>query len=242
MNDGMARYLGDEMRRAQIRVAIWSFISRWSKRAFNLFCVTCALILFVLAIGACTKADFPRGQVRKLMTENGSGSGVVIRPGLVLTARHVAIAKGLLITKEGAKGEGVILSEQEKVDLALIRYPLGESPCPCVALADSEAGIDEPVYVIGYPLGIAAMVTLGHSQGVIDVSVKDMWGNAHSLGRRLVLTAGVHPGNSGGGVFVYRNGQYQLVGILVEMLGRPGGPLSFAIPLSDIKDFLAGRA
>jgi S1-C subfamily serine protease len=198
-----------------------------------------AFILWLLL--GCTQGDFPRDQVRKLTVGDGNGSGVVVRPGLILTARHVAVYKGLVLTKGGAPGEGVTVSEQEKVDLALIRYPLAESACPCVKLADYEAELDEPVYVIGYPLGIAAMVTMGHAQGVMDVTTKDDWGNVYKLGKRLVLTAGVQPGNSGGGVFVYRQGEYQLVGIMVEMMGRPGAPISFAVPLTDIVDFLVGR-
>lgn len=199
---------------------------------------------FVLwAVMGCTRIelDYPRDQVRKVMAGSGNGSGVAVRPGLLLTARHVAKVAGLVLVKDGAKGEGVIASEQEKVDLALIRYPLKELPCPCVTLADSEAEIDEPVYVIGYPLGITGMVTLGNAQGVMEVTVSDDFGNTYNLGKRLVMTVGVQPGNSGGGVFVYRNGEYQLVGIVVEMMGRPGGPISLAVPLQDIKDFLAGR-
>lgn len=199
-----------------------------------------AFVLWLVA--GCSQPDFPRDQVRIVMGGGGNGSGVVIRPGLILTAKHVAEVKGLVLTKGGTKGEGVIVSELDKVDLALIRYPLAESQCPCVKLAEYEAEVDETVYVIGYPLGLASVMTTGRSQGVMDVRLVDSWGMPHDLGKRLVLTAGVQPGNSGGGVFVLRDGEYQLVGILVEMAGRPGGPISFAVPLEDIKDFLAGRA
>ena len=193
------------------------------------------------AVMGCTQAEYPRGQVRQLVAEGGTASAVTVRPGLVLTARHVMPLKDLFLAKPGAKGEGAIVSEQEHIDLALLRFPLAESPCPCATLAAYEAEVDEPVYVVGYPLGIAAMVTLGHAQGVIDVTARDDWGNVTKLGKRLVLTVGVQPGNSGGGVFVYRSGQYQLVGIMSAMMNRPGAPISFAVPLSDIKDFLAGR-
>lgn len=203
------------------------------------WCVTAFVLWFLMG---CTQPDFPRDQVRIVMAASGNGSGVVVRPGLVLTAKHVAKVKDLVLVKGGAKGEGVIVSEQEKVDLALIRYPLSESGCPCAKLAEYEAEVDEVVYVIGYPMGITSVVTTGRAQGVMNVALTDEMGFAHQLGKRLVLTAGVQPGNSGGGVFVYREGQYQLVGILVEMLGRPGGPISLAVPLEDIRDFLAGRA
>jgi S1-C subfamily serine protease len=198
-----------------------------------------AFILWLLL--GCTQGEYPRDQVRKLTYGPGVASGVVVRPGLVLTAKHVAINKNIVLVKGGRNGEGAILSEIEHVDLALLRFPLSESPCPCVRLADYEAELDEPVYVVGYPLGLAPMVTIGHSQGVMSVSVTDDFGTVHNAGKRLVLTVGIQPGNSGGGVFVYRQGEYQLVGIVVEMINRSGGPISFAVPLTDIVDFLVGR-
>jgi S1-C subfamily serine protease len=204
------------------------------------FLIVCLLWLLI----GCAQPvpSYPRDQVRVVMVSTGgNGSGVVIRPGLILTAKHVAVVPGLVLVKDGTKGTGVVMAEQEEVDLALIRYPLAEASCPCVRLADSEAAIDEPVFVIGYPLGIAQMVTMGHAQSIQEVYITDDWGQTHKLGKRLVLTAGVMPGNSGGGVFVFRDGEYQLVGIMVQMMPMPGGPISFAVPLAEIKDFLAGR-
>jgi S1-C subfamily serine protease len=51
-----------------------------------------------------------------------------------------------------------------------------------------------------------------------------------------VMTAAAQPGNSGGGVFVYRDGEWQLVGILVA--GAQSGTLTFAVDLATIKQYL----
>lgn len=197
-------------------------------------------VAFVLAVALSPsepRVD-PRTLVRKLSVDGGNGSGVVLRPGVVLTARHVASHDGLVVKDKGTQGVRLALSAGD-VDLGLLYFPSAEAKCPCVKLADSEAQVDETVYVVGFPLGIANVVSVGKAQGINDhVTVPGMFGEAEELGRRLVMTALAVPGNSGGGVFVKRDGEFQLVGILVE-----GGPaLSLAIPLSDVRKFLAERA
>lgn len=183
-----------------------------------------------------------RAQVLKLSLGSGSGSGVVIRPGLVLTAAHVAEHDGLTTHEKGAPGVR-LAAGNPKLDLGLLYYPTKDASCPCVKLADHEAEVSETVYVVGYPLGVKRVVTVGHSEGVMeDVKLHSMFGDVESIGRRLVLTAGALPGNSGGGVFVYRNGEYQLVGIVVEAVAIPGGSLTFAMALVDIKKFLEEHA
>lgn len=203
------------------------------------------VLLFMLAGCAATEqspTSSMRAQVRKLSLDASNGSGVVVRPGLVLTAKHVAEYDGLVTREKGVKGVRVALAP-ETVDLGLIYYPTQDVQCPCVKLADSEARVDETVYIVGFPLGIAQVATVGHSEGVQEhVIFHGEFGMIQDAGRRLVLTTPAQPGNSGGGAFVFRNGEFQLVGIVVSVTGTPGGSLTFAIPLADIKQFLAERA
>lgn len=167
-----------------------------------------------------------RSLVRVLSAENGVCSAVTLAPGLVLTADHCIAAATFTLRTGGPAGVPVARGD-DRLDLGLLSYPADEAPCPCVRLADYEAQVDETVYVVGYPRGIAQVLTVGHSQGVHD-------NENLPYGRRLVTTATVSGGNSGGGVFVLRNGEFQLVGILVEMIGN----LSFAVPLADIRPFI----
>ena len=179
-----------------------------------------------------------RSQVVKLSMQYGSGSGVVLRPGFVLTADHVAELKGLQTMADGDKGVPVATGDL-KLDLGLLYYPERDAKCPCVTLADHDATMDEPVWIVGFPLGITEVVTYGASQGVMDhIMVGGEDGISEDIGRRLVLTTSAQPGNSGGGAFVFRNGEWQLVGIVVQVTGTPGGSMTFAIPVSDIKRFL----
>lgn len=177
-----------------------------------------------------------RVSVRKIENDRGFGSGVVLSPGIVLTAQHVAIEKGLHIDNGKTPAEVIVISDGKTLDIALLRYPAAEARCPCARLADSPALLDEKVYVVGYPWGIAQVVTIGTAQGTQDIVIQSRDSN-QNLGKRLVLVASVGPGNSGGGVFVYREGAFQLVGILVEGHAY----LAFAIPLEDIKTFISAN-
>ena len=168
----------------------------------------------------------------------GNGSGVVIAPGKVLTANHVAVEveHGLLLEP----GRVPVATEKadENVDLALLGAPVA---CPCAKLAEYPAQEDEPVIVIGFPMNERVqlqILTRGAAQGVI--------------GSQLALTAPVAGGNSGGGVFVWRDGEWQLVGILVATRGQgadapvpigvPVNYLSIAVDLETIRKFLDSHA
>lgn len=198
----------------------------------------CLLVLTLAIPGCSTEPDVSdaRAQVRKLTIEGGVGSGVVIAPGFVLTAQHVAIHPGLMLRAKGPKGSVLGLGDSAKVDLGLLHFPARGAQCPCAKLAEFEALPDEPIYVVGYPHGITQTLTRGRSQGVVHhVVVPGAWGIPVVLGQRLIFTATIAPGNSGGGVFVFRDGEFQLVGIVVESTGNGIG---LAIPLSVVRQFL----
>lgn len=175
-----------------------------------------------------------RAEVHRLSDGRGSGSGIVIAPGVVLTAGHVAVHPGLAIDGQPVGGlpVGNTKAVDQDHDLGLLVYPANIAGCPCAALADHEAEVDERVIVVGYPYGISSpIVTEGRSQGVISLPDGEV---------RLIVTAPVAPGNSGGGVYVFRDGAWQLVGVLVA--STPQGAVSIVIPLSEIKKFLAANA
>jgi hypothetical protein len=185
------------------------------------------LLLLVPACAAFTVAaqeHGTRGFVHSISNDGGIYcSAVVLAPGLALTAAHCADPQYSSITIDGFVGQ-VVARGDDRLDVAVISVPVA---CPCVRLAEYEAQVDEPVYVVGFPRGIAQVLTFGTSQGVHN-------NGRMPYGRRLVTTALVAGGNSGGGVFVFRDGEFQLVGVLVEQINH----LSFAVPLIDIRPFL----
>lgn len=189
-------------------------------------------VLTAVLLTACTMLPFADNGAAARQYVHALGetrcSGVVISPGVVLTASHCLSPAEMLTLKPGGTKPVVIASGDDRLDYALLRFPAAEAPCPCAPIAEREAAPDESVVIVGYPRGILTqVVTLGESQGVQD-------NPRMQYGRRLVTTAPVAGGNSGGGVFVYRDGEYQLVGVLVESASH----LSFAIPLADLRPFI----
>jgi len=179
-----------------------------------------ALLLVVLLIAGCAIAPVPpysapRATVHKLHNSLGSASGVMVAPGVILTAGHVAEQENLLI--DGVPATTVRQDADD--DVGVLSTSVG---CPCATISMSPPVIDEPVIVIGYPLqGVL------HGQVMTEGRVQALEGN------RIVLTAPAAAGNSGGGVFAMRDGEWQLIGVLIEMLGQPiDAPMSAYAPVN----------
>lgn len=173
------------------------------------------LLALLLAPAGCVHTlhvEMPAGTPRSAthlvqVTGGAQGSGVMIAPGVMVTAAHV-VTGAKDITVGPNKARATVTRIDEKVDIAVLRVEMG---CPCVPLADTQAEVDEQVVVVGYPLNSDVqrqVATYGRAQGVAGV--------------HLVLTAAVAPGNSGGGVFIERDGQWRLAGVLVEVTCLPG--------------------
>lgn len=199
--------------------------------------VLAVLSLFILGCSAPSPSAHyadARNGVKLLRNPMGAGSGVVLAPGVVLTAAHVAEEPALVTRAGGTVGKVRAIGNQGAVDLAVMEYPVADAPCPCAKIADHEAEVDEPVIIVGHPYGMGPVViTSGLAQGIADAPVEGQMGE-QIIVRRLVIAAGSSPGNSGGAVYAYRDGEWQLVGILVA--GDKN--LSMAVTLTDIRKFL----
>ena len=167
----------------------------------------------------------PRSYVEKLYQESGgTGSAVVIAPGLVLTAAHVAINDKLLINGKPTK---TIKIDKNK-DLALVQASVD---CPCAPLG-VDVNLDDKVMAVGWPLGHLEMATEGRVQGWMD---------------RLVLTdSTIAPGNSGGGLFAFQEGKWKLVGVTIQVAGMGWGfgfglpvlHMVRSVPIQTVKEFI----
>lgn len=190
-----------------------------------------ASILLAVFLAGCQD---PRGTVRKVTADvDGNGSAVVLKPGLLLTAKHVAtVSEHLYIEPEHIQAKVLRVSNDH--DLALLEAP--GIKCPCAALAESEPSRDNKVAIIGYPLGSSVEMQV-RTEGLLQGTILD----------KYVTSAPGTYGNSGGGLFV---GEY-LIGIVVEGILQPGmtafGPLAVpanylmrSIKLSVIKEFVNG--
>jgi S1-C subfamily serine protease len=138
---------------------------------------------------------------------SGHGSGAILDPWHVLTAKHVvekaAMNAGTMrvIDNTGQIREVVHVSMDPKKDVAVVtvKQPFKQKP---VVVSCKAVEPLERLFVVGYPLGFGRMV--------FEVTVgKYMTDDTQTI---LAVTGVSLPGNSGGPVFT-RSGE--LVGILV---------------------------
>ena len=168
-----------------------------------------------------------------------SGSGFVVSDdGYVMTAAHVAVAKGFDISARAANGRvysGKVVAVLPANDMAVIKLRgfSGHSVSPttpgCLAKGDL-------VYTLGKPHGQGDTARVGNLES-------KHFGRAVAYGKfgypdALVLHMGTERGESGGPVF---DGNGKLVGMVVSTLSDTNGQsinLAHAIPATALANFL----
>jgi S1-C subfamily serine protease len=171
----------------------------------------------------------------------GVGSGIIVRPGQILTNYHVIRgADRLRVTFSSGQSAGVDVANNvvadAVTDLAVIRLP-ADLPCGLAEdlnvtteFADSDRDVHrgDLVLALGSPLGLKQTVTHG------IISAKGRLLDRITLVELLQTDAAINPGNSGGPLF----DQYgRLAGINVAIASDNGGNqgIGFAIPSNTAK-------
>ena len=120
----------------------------------------------------------------------GSGSGVVLADGQIITNAHVALEIELTIEAwDGTARRAKVVKKDRSRDLALLAAEGLDAPP--AALANNEPKTGAAVIAVGNPLGFVGAVSTGFVQAV---------GAIRGLGWRRWVQADVRlaPGNSGG--------------------------------------------
>ena len=184
------------------------------------------------------------------LVPQGSGSGVVVAKGYVLTNFHVVEdADALEVSVDEQTYSAKLMGTDEDKDLAVL-FVEGLELEP-VVLGDSDMlQIGDWAICIGNPLGFTGTTTVG----VISALNREVSGNStDAYGKRVTNTmiqtdAAINSGNSGGGMFnvageligvpsmKYSNTSYG--GASIEGIGM-AIPVNVAKPL--IEDVLAGK-
>ena len=160
----------------------------------------------------------PTEFVYKVYGMMGSCSGVMIAPQRMLTAAHCANLMDLTVNGKPAK----TLKIEPSKDLLLLEVALD---CPCVPVADTEG---TNVTAVGYPLGLVKATAVGILRGyTFDPILPEFYEFA-------VYQSSVEGGFSGGGVFTFRDGRWELVGIV----SAGSKTLMLAPTLKMVKEFL----
>jgi serine protease Do len=162
---------------------------------------------------------------RSTVRVDGSGSGVILKPGLIITNAHVARRDRMKVEVwDGRTMEAVVEKRDARRDLAMLRTDQ-IAIAPAAEVGDSNAvRAGQIVLAVGNPLGFVGALSTGiiHGRGPV-----------HGLGRQTWVQADVRlaPGNSGGPL---ADAEGRVVGINTMIAGR----LALAVPSNDVAAFL----
>ncbi len=163
----------------------------------------------------------------------GAGSGFAVSKDLVVTNNHVVSGSNeiTVVTADGGKSRGYVLSSAPWKDLALIRVEERLEP---LQLGDSSSiKVGELVFAVGNPLGLWAGPTV--TMGVVSAIGRTISASPELILEDLIQTdAAINPGNSGGPLVNIRG---EAVGVTTAIVPFAQG-IGFAIPIDDVKVFL----
>ncbi|MBR3957502.1 MAG: trypsin-like peptidase domain-containing protein, partial [Kiritimatiellae bacterium] len=170
------------------------------------------------------------------LTDGGSGSGVVIAPGRILTCAHcVADASYIRVRKnnEDSLYHGSVAFIDNDADLALVKV---DAPAFMSDVMPMEIGetphVQSEVLAIGYPIGGTDIsFTRGIVSRIEDIRYTHGW--KWLLG--IQVDAAINPGNSGGPVIDTETGK--IAGIAFQG-DNDGESLGYMIPPDIIRHFL----
>ena len=177
-------------------------------------------------VRALSSTTMAREVVVKLISQDptvgNSCSAVVISAGKALTAAHCIDIPQMALKYDDGRIFPVLVALPDVMgrDLATLFVPglVG----PTALTTDRPIEQDELVYAVGYPYGLGNVLTVGNFQFRIYNPLDDK--------EYLLSTVMVGPGNSGGALFVVRDGIPYLVGIVVAYAGSPHLAVSVELP------------
>ncbi len=177
----------------------------------------------------------------------GSGSGVCVSTsGFFVTNNHVVESVGLgekvrVVVFPAQKNQRVfdarVIKLDEENDLALLKADAAPDLVAVPIGTDDQLVETMPLTAFGYPFGRMLAADKGYPAVSVNTGTVTALRRKDGELSKIQLDASVNPGNSGGPV-VNRSGK--LIGIIVSgvMMAR----VNFAIPVSRVRDFLAGPA
>ena len=160
-----------------------------------------------------------------------TGSGFIVAPDLIITARHVVDRRGdyAVLFADGTRRNVQAIRISEVSDCAVLQvHKAGLRPLTLT----TKIRVGQPITVIGSPLDPAYFnyVTRGI---VCKIGIMEPWLSDNSV---TMIDAAVNPGNSGGPVFDMKG---RVIGIAVARYMYNCG-MNFITPAADIIALLEG--
>ena len=160
-----------------------------------------------------------------------TGSGFFIEKSLLVTNSHVienaVMADGfkmaLIETQEELKDVGLVLVEDKKNDLAIIKT-IKKIHKPLILGEYNEVKMGDEVFVLGSPQGLAGTL----SKGIVSAKRKN------DNFQLLQITAPISQGSSGSPVL---SKDLKVIGVVIGLLSK-GQNINFAIPINYLKKLI----
>lgn len=141
------------------------------------------------------------------------GSGVVIRPGVIVSNCHVLQTSARAeVLWEGKSHAATLLHADPERDLCTLAAPSVKAP-PARLGDTTSLEVGDPIYAIGAPRGLSFTLSDGLISGM--------------RGEVLQITAPISPGSSGGGLY---NSMGELVGVTTLYI-QESQQINFALPV-----------
>ena len=171
-------------------------------------------------------------------TDGGTGSGVVIARGRILTCAHcVTDACYIRVRKhnEDMLYHGTVQFVDNDADLALVRV---EDPAFMEGITPMEIGetphVQDDVLAVGYPRGGE---DISYTRGIVSRIEDIRYAHGWTYLLAIQVDAAINPGNSGGPVLDIKSGK--IAGIAFQGLGKEEGEsLGYIIPTDIVRHFL----
>ena len=181
--------------------------------------------------------------VVKVLTNEGSGSGVIISnagKGYIITNHHVISGYGtvgVVFSNDSDSDDvsiGTVLKYDEIKDLALITLNQKRSDLVPIQISDTELFVGDDVHAVGHPLGEDWTYTRGYVSQIRQDYSWQVGATAHHVADVIQTQTPINPGNSGGPLV---NEQGHLVGI--NTFGRlENQGMNYSVANSSVQDFL----
>ena len=173
---------------------------------------------------------------KRVRTETGLGSGVLIKADQIMTAAHVIDDAQVIEVhfNDGEIIEASVVSSLKDSDVALLKLSKSHPDPKLAKLADSDkTRIGSQVFIIGSPFGISQTLSVGHLSGRMNRGL--MAGGAPI--EFLQTDTAINTGNSGGPMF---NTDGEVIGIVSFILTKSGGfnGIGFATAINSAKQAL----
>lgn len=178
------------------------------------------------------KSELLRKNLKSRSEGGGSGTAFIVNSdGILATCEHVVRkAKKIFVTIGERKYEAIVIAQDEKHDLALLK--ISANGLPVVPLSDKPVGLLQNVVAVGFPLSSV----LGKSVKATEGTIASQAVNAEGF---MQLNANINPGNSGGPLF---NSAGEVIGVCnAKLVGREISNVGFAVPVDWLKQLLASQ-